>query len=173
MPGFTESNITLDFPDENFFRFASCNGYTALSGYYFKEMDACWFDAATNTYWLVELKDFSLASLTTDETIEKKSLDIVKKAVDTLCMFLSSKHGYPYAVDHLNQCFPVPLPNDATQFKFITVIHCDTAQRDTVQLINEKFKNKFKPYAKLFGITHYTIVEHSRAMDIIPNNMVQ
>jgi hypothetical protein len=103
MPGFTESNITLNFPDANFFRFATCGGYTTLSGNHFKEMDACWFDAAENLYWLIELKDFSLASLTTPETIEKKSWDIVKKATDSLCMFLSSKHAYSYAVN-LDPC---------------------------------------------------------------------
>ena len=37
MPGFTESNITLNFPDANFFVFATCEGYTALSGNHFKE----------------------------------------------------------------------------------------------------------------------------------------
>lgn len=71
MYGFTESNITLDFPDHNFFRFSACGGYTALSGNHFKEMDACWYDTYGNIYWLFELKDFSLASLTTPTTIEK------------------------------------------------------------------------------------------------------
>ncbi len=171
MPGFTESKITLNFPDANFFRFATCSGYTALSGNHFKEMDACWFDAGENLYWLIELKDFSLASLTTPETIEKKSWDIVKKATDSLCMFLSSKHTYLYAAN-LSLCLPA-VPNDATQFKFVTVIHCDIGQKADVQLINEKFKNKFRPYAELFGINHYTVVEHSTAMRIIPNNMIQ
>jgi hypothetical protein len=172
MPGFTESNITLNFPDTNFFRFADCAGYKLLSGNHFKEMDACWFDMGNNLYWLIELKDFSLANLTTAETIEKKSWDIVKKAVDSLCMFLSSKHLYTYS-SNLNPCFPPPIPNGATQFKFVTIIHCDPAQKADVQLINEKFKNKFKPYAVLFGITNYSIVEHSRAINIIPDNMVQ
>lgn len=171
MPEFTESKITLNFPDANFFRFATCSGYAALSGNHFKEMDACWFDAEKNLYWLIELKDFSLASLTTSETIEKKSWDIVKKATDSLCMFLSSKHNYPYAAN-LKSCLPA-VANDATQFKFVTVIHCDIGQKADVQLINEKFKNKFKPYAALFGINHYAVIEHSTAMRIIPNNMIQ
>ncbi len=172
MPGFTESNITLNFPDTNFFRFSACAGYAALSGNHFKEMDACWFDAGGNLYWLIELKDFSLASLTTPETIEKKSWDIVKKAVDSLCMFLSSKHAYLYAAN-LDPCFPVPLPNNTTQFKFITVVHCNTAQASDVQLIHNSFRTKFKPYAELFGITNYAVIEHTRAVQIIPNNMVQ
>jgi len=135
-------------------------------------MDACWFDTGANLYWLIELKDFSLANLTTPENIEKKSWDMVKKAVDSLCMFLSSKHGYPHAAN-LNPCFNAPPPNNTTQFKFITIVHCDASQKADVQLINEKFKSKFKPYAKLFGINNYAVVEYSSAKNIIPNNMVQ
>lgn len=171
MPGFKESNITLNFPDSKFFRFASCKGYSILSGHHFKEMDACWFDSANNLYWLIELKDFSLANLTAQDTIEKKSSDIVKKTIDSLCMFLSSKHNYQYA-SNLNSCFPF-IPNNTTQFKFITVIHCNTAQKPDIQLINEQFKCKFKPYAELFGINYYSVIEHSAAMRIIQNNMIQ
>jgi len=171
MAGFTESNITLNFPDANFFRFATCKGYTQLSGNNFKEMDACWFDTVENIYWIIELKDFSLASLTTLETIEKRSWDIVKKATDSLCMFISSKHGYPYSVV-LNPCFP-NIPNNNTQFKFVVVIHSDTGKKADIQLLNEQFKHKFKPYALLFGISHYAVIEHSTAIRIIPNNMIQ
>lgn len=171
MPGFTESNITLNFPDTNFFRFATCGGYAALSGNYFKEMDACWFDANNNLYWLIELKDFTSAALGTPQNVEARVQNIFKKAVDSLCMFLSSKHNYPYSTN-LNSCFPVP-PNSATQFKFIIIVHCNTAQVADVQLIHNSFRNKFKPYAELFGIAHYGVVEHSSAIRNIPNNMIQ
>ncbi len=170
MPGFKESNITLEFPDENFFRFSSCAGYKVLSGNHFKEMDACWYDSVSNSYWLIELKDFSLASLTTPDTIEKKSWDMVKKAIDSLCMFLSSKHFYPYAAS-LNPCFPF-VPDSRTQYYFITIVHCDNSQKPDIQLLNEKFRRKFSPYAKLFGITNYSVMEHSTAIRVIPNNMV-
>ena len=171
MPGFTESKITLDFPDTNFFRFASCVGYKAQSGNHFKEMDACWYDRTNNVYWLIELKDFSLASLSLPENIGNRSWDMVKKAIDSLCMFLSSKHGYQYS-STLNPCFNF-VPNSATQFNFITIVHCDMAQKADVQLLNERFKNKFKPYAELFGILRYSVVEHSIAKRNIPYNMVQ
>jgi hypothetical protein len=134
-------------------------------------MDACWYDQTNNVYWVIELKDFSLASLKTSETIEKKSWDIVKKTVDSLCMLLSSKHHYPYSAN-FNPCFP-KVPDNTTQFKFITVIHCSTSQKADIQLINEKFKAKFKPYAQLFGVTHYAVIEHSIAIKKIPNNIVQ
>ncbi len=172
MHGFTESSITLNFPDANFFRFADCAGYTALSGNHFKEMDACWFDKGGNLYWLIELKDFTSASLGTPQNVEARAWNILKKAVDSLCMFLSSKHTYPYAAN-LNPCFPVPLPNNTTQFKFITVVHCNTAQAPDIQLIHNSFRAKFKPYAELFGITNYAVIEHSSAIRNIPNNMIQ
>jgi hypothetical protein len=172
MPGFTESAITLNFPDTNFFRFADCQGYKPLSGHHFKEMDACWYDTASNSFWLFELKDFSLANLTDSANIEKRAWDITKKAVDTLCMFASSKHAYPYAVSDINVCLPA-IPNAATVFRFITIVHCDPNQRADVQLLNDSFKNKFKPYAKLFAIDFYGVMEHSRAILNIPNGMIQ
>jgi len=87
MPGFTESSITLDFPDSNFFRFSNCRGYTALSGNNFKEMDACWYDTTSNLYWLIELKDFTSAALSTSQNVEDRAWNLLKKAVDSLCIF--------------------------------------------------------------------------------------
>ena len=171
MPGFTESNITLNFPDGNYFRFSVCPGYTALSGNFYKEMDGCWYDVNANVYWLFELKDYSLASLIPIESVEKKAWDITKKSIDSLLMFLSNKHNYPYGVN-LDACFPHKPDND-TQFKLVTVIHCDASQKADVQLINEKFKRRFKPYATLFNVINYSVMEHDVAIRVIPNNMVQ
>jgi hypothetical protein len=170
MAGFTESSITLNFPDDNYFRFADCKGYTVLSGNYFKEMDACWFDQNKNWYWLIELKDFSLGGLE-QATIEQKSWNIVKKAVDSLCMFLSIKHKYEYA-KNLNPCLPSPLPDNNTELKFITIVHCKEAQKSDIQLLHNSFRKKFKPYATIFGITHYAVIEHSSAIKNMPNNMI-
>src|ERR1700721_207065 len=115
-------------------------------------MDACWYDNAGNIYWLFELKDYSLATLDAG-SINQRTWDIVKKAVDSLCMFLSSKHTYPYDAN-LNPCMPA-IPNLHSEFKFITIVHCSEAQIPDVQLIHNNFRNRFKPYAKLFGISHY------------------
>ncbi len=170
MPGFAESNITLNFPDNNYFRFSTCKGYIALKGNNFKEMDACWYDQANNTYWLIELKDYTKATLDT-LTINKKTWDIVKKAIDSLCMFLSSKHAYPYS-GKINPGLPF-IPNSDTQFKIFTVVHCDNSKKQDVQLIHNYFRTRFKPYADLFGIIHYGVIEHSKAIQEIPFNIVQ
>jgi hypothetical protein len=169
MPFLTESNITLTFPDANGFRISDCQAYKVLSGNSFKEMDACWYEQTTNTYWLFELKDFSLATLDTS-SIEQRSWDIAKKAYDSLCFFLSSKHRYSYA-SKIDPCLPF-VPDAATNFKFVTIIHCDESQKADVQLINEKFRNKFKPYAELFDISAYAVIEHSKAVTRIPHTIV-
>lgn len=170
MPGFTESCITLDFPDLNYFRFSNCSGYNALNGNYFKEMDACWYDTMCNIYWLIELKDFTSATLSNGRSVEDRAWNLLKKAIDSLCMFLSSKHAYPYGIN-LNPCLPA-IPNPTTEFKFITIVHCSSSQSSDVQLINNSFRRKFKPYADLFGINYYAVLEHSAAKRIIPNNMI-
>lgn len=169
MPGFIESNITLNFPDNNFFRFADCEGYRVLSGYNFKEMDACWYDNTHNLYWLIELKDFTNAALDNHQNVESRAWNLLIKAVDSLCMFLSCKHTYTYSI---NQCLPF-VPDLQTEFKFISIVHCNPAQAGDVQLINNSFRSKFKPYALLFGITHYAVMEHSLATRNLPYGMIQ
>jgi len=169
MPFLTESSIKLTFPDANGFRISDCQGYQTLSGNSFKEMDACWYEQATNTYWLFELKDFSAATLDSS-SIEQRSWDIAKKAYDSLCFFLCSKHQYPYA-HNIDPCLPY-VPDADTSFKFVTIIHCDSSQKADVQLINNRFRNKFKPYAELFNISSYAVIEHSSAIIKIPHTIV-
>jgi hypothetical protein len=171
MPGFTESSITLDFPDNNFFRFDACGGYSKLSGNNFKEMDACWHNAADNTYWLIELKDFT-ADLAAGNSIETRVWDILKKAVDSLSMFLSAKHNYPYGVAELLACMPFA-PDVDTKFCLFTVVHCPIEKKADIQLLHNSFRTKFQPYAKLFGIANYGVLEHTQAMRVVPHNIVK
>ncbi len=170
MPLFTESNITLNFPDAQHFRFADCVGYQQLSGNHFKEMDYAWYDGDKNIYWLFELKDFSQARLNAETTMEQRAWALVKKSVDSLCMLLAAKHDYR-SVD-IAACLPQK-PDANTQFKFVSVIHCGATQKADISLLHEQFRQKFKPYADLFGITHYAVLEHSQAIRKIPNNLVK
>ncbi len=171
MPGFTESNITHDFPDNNFFRFADCSGFRKLSGANFKEMDACWHEHGSNTYWLIELKDFT-ANLDAGNPIESRVWDIVKKAVDSLQMFLSAKHNYSYSVNEMLPCMPV-VPGGLTNFKVFTIVHCPSEKKADIQHLHNSFRAKFLPYARLFGITNYGVLEHTQAMRLVPQNIVR
>lgn len=156
MASITESSITLNFPDEKWFRFnPGCKGYARLSAHGFKEMDACWFDSQNNTCWIFELKDFT-ADLNLEITMKNRAWNLVKKAVDTLCMFVSSKHQYLFAINELNPCFSFA-PTTDTVFKFVSIVHCAHAQKTQVTHLNDLFKDNFKPYAKLFNITHFSV----------------
>ncbi len=93
MAGFTESSITLDFPTEHWFRFEKSSPYDKVSGFHFKEMDACWVkDMGTSNaeFYAVELKDYSAGNL--EETSSDRVWDIVKKVVDTIQMFMSARY---------------------------------------------------------------------------------
>ncbi|GGF21843.1 hypothetical protein [Echinicola rosea] len=165
-----ESNITLNFSDNNFFRFEDCSGYKALSAYSFKEMDACWFDEDQNTLWLFELKDFTKANLAPLENLRSRADNLVKKAVDSLNMLLSIKHSYSYS-QTLKKCTTDRINNN-TIIKFTSIIHCTSSQKPSISHINDLFRRKFTPYAKLFDINYYSVIEHSRAINLIPNHIV-
>lgn len=100
MNGFTESGITLNFPTNTWFRLQDCKTYKDNSGYHFKEMDACWLDAENSIFYLIELKDFTNASLENQQNIEQRVRDMVKKSIDSLQMInatlLSTKKGIQF-----------------------------------------------------------------------------
>jgi hypothetical protein len=53
----TESNITLNFPDNNYFRFQDCEGYRQIQQN-FKEMDICWYNQSNDVLYIIELKNW-------------------------------------------------------------------------------------------------------------------
>lgn len=167
MPSITESNITLEFSDERFFRLESCPGYRKLSGYYFKEMDICWYDHAQQIYWLIELKDYSYGNLDSTASIDKKAMDLVKKSVDTVSMFMAMRHQYPYATQLL-PCIPDGTIPPDVRLKLLSIIRCENSQRPDIQLLNNAYRNRFKPYAELFNIRQYTVAEYSTAARLLP-----
>lgn len=57
MAGFRESGVELDFPNGKWFRFYDLPSYRKLSGYNFKEVDACWQPESRELFYLIELKD--------------------------------------------------------------------------------------------------------------------
>ena len=164
----TESGTTLTFPDKNYFRFQDCDAYRSLSGFHFKEMDACWYETSSDVYWLIELKDYRSANLKDAKGIESRAWDIVKKAVDTLNMFLACRHNYslsPGFAACMNRA-----PAGATKLKVVSIIQCDHGQRADVQLLRDAFRSRFKAYALLFDIDTYTVVRHDQAVRLLPYN---
>ncbi len=169
MTQFTESGITLNFSDENWFRFQDCKKYKQLSHAYFKEMDYGWFDIQNNQCYLFELKDFSNSSLE-EKTIESTACDIVKKTVDSMCMLLSIKHKYdPWGIEMSKSIFcPFVTFNAETKIYFITIIHCDIyTQKESIGFIRDKFKSKIRPYSELFNM-YCLLLNHTQAKQYYP-----
>lgn len=166
MPPYTfiESNISIDFPSQ-FSRICDCTGYTDLSGNFFKEMDVSYFEDSINTYYLIELKDFSLANITEPQFMRKRAWDLVKKSVDSLCFFLCTKHRYPYDINI--DPFITRKPDSQTTFQLLNIIHCDPLQQPDIQLLNNLYRQIFMPYARLFNIRYYAVLEHSAAIRIL------
>lgn len=167
MPGFKESNINLEFPDNRFFRLEKCPAYQKLSSYAFKEMDACWFDINNNTYWLIELKDFTIAEISPNHPNFKKQAEgLVKKSIDCLNIFIAYKHQYNGAL-HFSECFGQQYPLHAT-LNLVSIIHCTPSQQPDITHLNNAYRNRFKAYAKLFDLENYAIVEHEMARRLLP-----
>lgn len=159
---YTESNIQLNFPDNNHFRFQDLRTYQKLSGFTFKEMDACWLDTASKTFYLIELKDFSEARLLEELEQNKQIYDLLKKSIDSLVMLLSVFLKTEMGIEMSNEIsFNIPLDS---KLVFISILHIEETQKDYLNFIRDKYKNKFMAYAKLFDLKH-TIMSREKAVE--------
>ena len=161
----TESSIKLDFPDKNFFRFEDCSGYNSIQNH-FKEMDAGWYDNTNDILYIIELKDWSYASLSSlpKENSSNRIWDLVKKSVDSTCMLMSTILGTVQGQE-IQKCIPFKIDIN-TEVKLISIIHCDPSDYVFVSYINTEYKSRFYSYAKLFNINSYFVMTRQKATQI-------
>jgi hypothetical protein len=164
MPFLTESGITLTFPDANGFRLSDCTTYRTLSRYYFKEMDAGWIDTNNSRVLLVELKDFSSPGSISGK-INERIFNLTKKSIDVLQIMLCVQNQGALAAD-FETCLPAPIAN--YELEFYAVIHAPNQEAD-IQLIHDKFRTIFTPYAKIWGVSKYAVMEKQQAVRIFPS----
>ena len=173
----TESGITLNFPDNNFFRFEKCNGYKDIQNH-FKEMDVCWYDQISDTLYIIELKDWGNFTLTEEnepnasieeiEQIKKKiskyRIDgLVKKSVDSVCMFTSILLKKPYSAN-IQACSPFEITN-ATKIKLLSIINWTSSDPTYIASVNSEYKSRFNSYAKLYDIKTFLVMSKSQAVE--------
>jgi hypothetical protein len=171
----TESQITLNFPDNNFFRFEDCDGYKAIQNN-FKEMDVCWYEISTDTLFVIELKDWgdnilleeSNPTFTNEKIKEMKTgitnfriWSLVQKSIDSTCMFMSILLAKPYS-SKIQACSPFVITNN-TKIKFLSIINWLEGDNSYVETINTAYKSKFNSYAKLFGINVFLVLTKEQA----------
>ncbi len=156
----SESSIILDFPDGNYFRFQDCNGYKAIQNH-FKEMDACWFDQSVNILYIIELKDWTIANLTDRQYSDKRIWDLVKKSVDSVCMFMSILLGKPHSAS-IQFCSPFSI-SATTKIKLLSIVNCKNSDITYISAINTEYKSRFNAYAKLFDIDSFLVLTKEKA----------
>ena len=115
----SESEITLNFPDNNFFRFEGCKGYKDIQ-HNFKEMDACWYEQEKDILYIIELKNWqnndldeeSNPNISSEKIAEiKKNItqyrinNLLKKSIDSVSMFMSILLERPYS-SNIQECTP-------------------------------------------------------------------
>ncbi len=157
---YTESGITLNFPDNNFFCFENCAGYQQFSGNHFKEMDAGWFDITENKIFLIELKNYS-DTATSTENAEKRVWNMIKKSIDS-CLMLHSILLGTEPSDDIQRCLPQPFNNDF-KIRLFHIIHAKAEQRADIQFLSDSFKAKFIAYKALFGVEHANVISYDQA----------
>jgi hypothetical protein len=174
----TESSITLNFPDSNFFRFEDCQGYKAIQNN-FKEMDVCWYEQATDTLYIIELKNWENNNLNEekDGTISleeigkiKKKIssyridNLFKKSIDSVSMFMSILLEKPYS-STIQSCSPFTI-TQTTKIKLLSIINWTSADPTYIATINSEYKSRFKPYAKLYDIKTFVVMTKQQATQV-------
>ncbi len=173
----TESGITLNFPDNNYFRLGDCEGYKKIQNN-FSEIDACWYDQANDTLYLIELKDWGNNNLQEENDPNfsqikisemKKGIsdyriyNLLKKSIDTTCMFMSILLGKPYAAD-IQACSPFTITNN-TKIKLLSIINWTDHDSSYISAMNTAYKSKFNSYAKLFDIKTFLVLTKEKAAE--------
>lgn len=165
-----ESDIILEFPDDNFFRLCDCFGYKEIQNN-FAEMDVCWYDGQNDILYVIELKNWGNNRLLeednpsiSNEEIEKMRKNIseyrvrnlLKKSIDTTCMFmavlLNSRQG-----QKIQSCAPFSITTQ-TRINLLLIINWASPEVVYISDINTKYKSLFGSYAKLFGIRTFLVL---------------
>jgi hypothetical protein len=173
-----ESSITLNFPDNNYFRLCDCDGYKAIQNH-FAEMDVCWYDQTSDTLYIIELKNWENNSFAeesdpnyTPDEIQKMKEGIsnyrignlLKKSVDTTCMFMSILLGKVNGIK-IQQCSPFTISNNTT-IKLLSIINWTDIDNTYISNINTQYKSKFNSYAKLFDIKTFLVLPKDKASQL-------
>ncbi len=174
MTPITESGITLTFPDNNFFRFQTCEGHKQLQG--IKEMDCCWYDKNADILYLIELKGWQNNKLQEEDDIsfdrEKikemkegitkyRTYDLVKKTIDSLLMFVSILLDKPYSTQ-IQKCSPFTISNQTT-IKLLTIVDWQETDITYMAMLNTKYKTELRSYMKLMNIKTYIVLTKEQA----------
>ncbi|MBO5628275.1 MAG: hypothetical protein J5965_04265 [Aeriscardovia sp.] len=167
MAGFSESGIDLDFTSGTWFRFQESEPYSSVSGFGFKEMDACYLEIrqdGSKVFYAIELKDFTEAESLTEDTMSKRIWNIVKKNVDTLQMFLSARYQHSFG-KALEREKNIDLHTDLSKVFFLTIVNVKPENAQMVQTLKDKCLGKLCAYSKVWDSISFTLMTKEQAQN--------
>lgn len=168
MPSIVESNITLDFPTASWFRFEKTDPYQPLSGLWFKEMDACWLDAANNIFYAIELKDYTESKNPDEHTIDHRRYDLLKKVVDTIQMVMSAKYQTEFGKE-LETIKGIDLHTSDLIYHYLIIVKEKEENMPMFQALKDNCRDMVKPYLTVWGHSRFSMMTYDNAKTKFPN----
>ena len=159
MPIYLESGLTINLPNQDYFRVSDCPTWRKkLNTLSLKEMDFGWWDATTNQLYLLEVKDFTQLDHP-KATKPKKPQDFIKdfvtKATDTLFLlagvWLSSGKGESMKKELIVTCPNFPTAISKVKLIFVVKTTAPSAGIWIADLQNE-IRNQLRGRVILFDL---------------------
>lgn len=147
---YNESGINIDLSDYSHFRFENCAGYQEIKGFNVKEIDFGWWDEKEECLYLLELKDFTANP---ERIVEKEKSDelienLWKKSIDVILMLSAIWLDNPGSRE-IKSCLPLHAQQKC-KMKIFHLIRCDKSIEPTLNAVNDKLKNRFRGYRRLY-----------------------
>ena len=173
MPIYSESGLTINLPDQDYFRVSDCPTWRKkLNTLSLKEMDFGWWDATTNQIYFLEVKDFTQLNhpkATNHKTPQDFIKDFVIKATDTLFLlagvWLSSSKGESMKNELLTTC--PNFPTSLSKFKLIFVVKTtDPSAGISIADLNNEIRNQLRGRVILFDLKpdDVILIDHQTAI---------
>ncbi len=166
MPIFEESGLRITLPDGESFRFQDCPSYKTLNGKNLSEIDFGWWDSAKQTFWLLEIKDYS--HLTPAERLPNYLLEkLTNKVTDSLLILSSiwsgSLQGQEIRAELPTFCHTFPIQPSKIKIVFVLKISNPHLKLELSPL-KTRLRDKLGGRLQVFDITHVTLVDHETAI---------
>jgi hypothetical protein len=166
MTDFTESGLTISLPDGYSFRFQDLSAYTKLKGQNLKEVDYCWWDDHTHTFWLLEVKDYS--NLTTTEKLPNNLLETLTNKVTDSLLILSAAWSNTNTGNSILSELPTifqTFPKSPDKMKIVCVLKLlEHHKKVELGTLRTKFKNSLEGRIALFDLKQVTLTDHETAI---------
>ncbi|MEI6429380.1 MAG: hypothetical protein WCO45_13515 [Pseudanabaena sp. ELA607] len=173
MPIYSESGLTINLPNQDYFRVSDCPTWRKkLNTLSLKKMDFGWWDETTNQIYFLEVKDFTQLDHPKSKK-PKKSQDFIKdfvtKATDTLFLlagvWLSSSKGESMKNELFATC--PNFPTSLSKIKLLFVVKTtDPSAGIWIADLNNEIRNQLRGRVILFDLNpdDVILIDHQTAI---------